>query len=452
MPPAAAGAESAHHSRRRYRRATLTLAVSLVAKGAALLALLASVPPSLAYLGSERFGLWMTALSAAGLLSIANLGLDKALLNALAAADGRGNRAAARRLVAAAMLPLAAILALLAIAFVTATPALPWAAMLNVPPTLAGDARAVMVVLVPCALLAALAGLVDTVQAAYQEGFLNSLWDAAGKLFGLLALLAAIAAGASLPVLALAFAGAPLIAALGNAGVLLLRRRPWLVPRPRLVQWTMVRRLFGAGGLFFLMQVALTIAYYGDNLIVAQLAGSAAAGSYAVTARLFDLPGMLLLLAGAAFWPSFAEALGRGDVAWTMLGLRRFVALSLALVLATALPLIPWGPAALRWWAGPEMAPPAAIFPAFAAFWIAAAVTQPLGVFLSAANALRFQLACTLALAGGGLVLKLILARTLGMAGVAWGRAGAEVVFVLLPYLLFLPHLRRRLRRAGAGG
>jgi O-antigen/teichoic acid export membrane protein len=121
------------------------------------------------------------------------------------------------------------------------------------------------------------------------------------------------------------------------------------------------------------------------------------------------------------------------------------------MVLATALPLIPWGPAALRWWAGPEIAAPAALFPAFAAFWLVAALTQPLGVFLSATNALRFQLACALALAAGGLVLKLLLARTLGIAGVAWGRAGAEVIFVLLPYLLFLPRFRR-LRSTGAGG
>jgi hypothetical protein len=54
-------------------------------------------------------------------------------------------------------------------------------------------------------------------------------------------------------------------------------------------------------------------------------------------------------------------------------------------------------------------------------------------------------------LAVGGLVTKLVLARTLGMAGVAWGRAGAEGIFVLLPYLCFLPHLRRQLRRVGRG-
>jgi O-antigen/teichoic acid export membrane protein len=87
------------------------------------------------------------------------------------------------------------------------------------------------------------------------------------------------------------------------------------------------------------------------------------------------------LLTGAAFWPSFAEAMARGDVAWAMTGLRRFIALSLVLVLATALPLIPFGATALRWWVGGEIAPPAALFSAFACFWIIAAMTQPLGVF-----------------------------------------------------------------------
>ena len=72
MASAPAVADRVHRSRRRYRRAALSLAVSLAAKGVALVTLFASVPPSIAYLGAERFGLWMTALSAAGLLSFAN--------------------------------------------------------------------------------------------------------------------------------------------------------------------------------------------------------------------------------------------------------------------------------------------------------------------------------------------------------------------------------------------
>lgn len=404
-----------------------------------------SVRLAVSYLGSARFGLWMTALSAAALLSFATLGLDKGLLNALAAAHGRGNRAAARRLVSTAFFLLLAIVGALALLLALAYPLVPWAALLNATAA-APEAGPVMAVLILCTLLALLGSIADTVQAAYQEGFVNGLWEAVGKLLGLGALAAAIAFRADLPGLALGFVGAPLLAALGNALLLFAQRRRWLAPRPRLVQRKVARRLLGAGSLFFLSQLALTVAYYADNLIVAALAGSDAVAAYAVTARLFDFPGMLLLLIGGALWPPLAEALARGDIGWAERGLRRLIIASLGLCAATALPLILIGPEALRWWVGSEIAAPPSLFAAFGLFWMLSALTQPVGVFLSAANALRFQLGCVVLLAAGGLALKLLLAARFGMVGVAWGRVLAEALFLLLPYALFLPRLLRSLR------
>jgi O-antigen/teichoic acid export membrane protein len=444
------GRRAAPRSRERYRRAAVTFVTALAGQGVALLVLIASVPLALDYLGRERFGLWMTAVAAAELLSFAALGLDKGLLNALAAADGRDDRAAARRLVSTAFVILGgivlALLALLALVY----PVFPWARLLNAPAT--AEAGPVMAVLVACALLALLASLVDTVQAAYQEGFLNGLWKAAGRLLSLAALAAAIGLGKSVAWIALAVAGAPLLAALGNAVMLFRYRRPWLAPRLDALRHDASRVLFGAGSLFFLTQLAFTLAYYADNLIVAQLLGSEAVAAYAVTARLFDLPGMLLLLIGGALWPPLAEAIARGDIAWAERGLRRLVIVSLGLVAATALPLILLGPMLLRWWVGNAVMPPASLFVAFGLFWLLSAVTQPIGVFLGAANALRFQLGCAVLLAAGGLALKLALARPLGTAGIAWGRVGAEALFLLLPYALFLPRLRLRLRHVAIAG
>ena len=434
-------------SRERYRRAAATFAAQLASQGVALLVLVASVPLALGYLGRERFGLWMTAVAAAELLSFASLGLDKGLLTALAAADGSGDRMAARRLVSTAFALIGAIvlglLALLALAY----PALPWARLLNVPA--GAEAGPVTAVLILCALLALPAGLVDTVQSAYQEGFLNGLWKAAGRVLSLAALAAAIALGGGVAWVALAVAAAPLVAALGNAVMLFGRRRPWLAPRWGDVRRDAARRLFGAGSLFFLTQLALTIAYYADNLIVAQLAGSDAVAAYAVTARLFDLPGMLLLLVGAALWPPLAEAIARGDTLWAERGLRRLIVASLGLAAMTALPLMLLGPTLLGWWVGGEVQPPYPLFVAFGLFWLLSAVTQPVAVFLAAANALRFQLGCAVLLALGSVALKLLLAQRLGMAGIAWGRVAAEAL-LLVPYGLFLPRLMRRVRQGGA--
>jgi len=438
---------AAPRSRERYRRAAATFAAQLASQGVALLVLVASVPLALGYLGRERFGLWMTAVAAAELLSFASLGLDKGLLNALAAADGSDDRLAARRLVSTAFALIGAIVVALLALLALIYPALPWARFLNVASS--DEAGPVMAVLIVCALLALPAGLVDTVQSAYQEGFLNGLWKAAGRVLSLMALAAAIARGGSVAWVGLAVAGAPLLAALGNAIVLFGRRRPWLAPRLTDVRHDAARRLFGSGSLFFLTQLALTIAYYADNLIVAQLAGSDAVAAYAVTARLFDLPGMLLLLVGAALWPPLAEAIARGDTAWAERGLRRLVIASLALAAVTALPLMLLGPTLLRWWVGGEVAPPYQLFIAFGLFWLISAVTQPIAVFLAAANALRLQLACAVLLAAGSPALKLLLAQRFGMAGIAWGRVAAEAL-LLLPYGLFLPRVLRRVRRGAA--
>lgn len=433
-------------SQERYRRAAVTFVAAIAVRGVALLALFISVPLSVSYLGSERFGVWMTALSAAGLLGFATLGFDKGLLNALAAADGRDNRAAARRLVSTAFFVLIGIFATLLVLFALAYPFLLWDRLLNVTPEAADDAGPVMAVLTVCTLLVLLGSVTDTVQSAYQEGFLNGLWEAAGKLLALAAMLVVIWCNGSLIWFALGIAGAPLIASLANAAVLFGHRRPWLRPRLALVRRATTRQLFGVGSLFFLSQLALTVAYHADNLIVAQLAGSEAVAAYSVTARLFDIPGMLLLLVGSALWPPLAEAIARGDIAWAERGLKRLILISLALAAATALPLILLGPMALEWWVGGQLTAPPSLFTAFGLFWTLSALTQPVAVFLNAANALRFQLACVALLALGGLGLKLFLSQWLGIAGVAWGRLAAEVLFLLVPYALFLPRLLRQLR------
>jgi O-antigen/teichoic acid export membrane protein len=437
-------------SRRRYWRAGVTFLAWIATKAVALLALYVSVPLAVGYLGAERYGVWMTAISAAGLLGFATLGLEKGLLNALAVADGCDNRAAARRLVSTTFFMMGGVFALLLVLFGAIYPLLPWARLLGVAPGAAAEAGPVMAALTVATLLSLLGGLVETVQAAYQEGFLNGLWDALGKLLALAALALAIAVRASLPWLALIVAAAPLLAVLANGTVLFRRRRPWLTPRLALVRRAAARQLVGAGSLFFLGQIALTVAYYADPLIVAQLAGSEAVAAYTVTSRIFDIPGMLLLLAGNALWPPLAEAIARGDIAWAERGLRRLLLAAFALVTAIALPLILFGPALLHWWVGGRLAAPPSLFLAFGLFWMLSALSQPVAVFLNAAHALRFQLACGAALAAGGLALKLLLARDFGIVGVAWGRVVAELLFLLVPYGVFLPRLLARLRRAKA--
>jgi hypothetical protein len=206
----------------RYRRAAVTLLASIATKGVALAVPVISVPLGLRYLGSERFGVWMTRVSAAGLLSFANLGFDKGLLTRwpppMGATTAPRQGCWCRR-------PSSCWAASSPCCLRCSTPFCPGRGCSMSRAGLAGDAGPMMAALTICALLSLLANLVDTVQAAYQEGFLNGFWDGIGKFLALLALLTAIGAGASLPVLALAVAAAPLAASGANAALLFAKRR-----------------------------------------------------------------------------------------------------------------------------------------------------------------------------------------------------------------------------------
>ena len=70
-------------SNERYRRVLLTGGSTAIVKIFSALINLITIPLTVNYLGSERFGLWMAISSIIVLMSFADLGLGNGLLNAI---------------------------------------------------------------------------------------------------------------------------------------------------------------------------------------------------------------------------------------------------------------------------------------------------------------------------------------------------------------------------------
>ena len=68
----------------RSRRAALSSAAGLTARGITLFVTLATIPIALNYLGTERFGVWATLAAIISLLAFADLGIGNGLVNLLA--------------------------------------------------------------------------------------------------------------------------------------------------------------------------------------------------------------------------------------------------------------------------------------------------------------------------------------------------------------------------------
>src|ERR1700730_8276270 len=77
-----------------------------LARALAIAVSIAVVPLTLRYLGSERYGVWVTISATLALLGFADFGLEDSLTNALGRAYGRDERERAKRYVSSAFFSL----------------------------------------------------------------------------------------------------------------------------------------------------------------------------------------------------------------------------------------------------------------------------------------------------------------------------------------------------------
>jgi O-antigen/teichoic acid export membrane protein len=441
----------AGRSKERYRRAILTVLASGVAKGAAVLTVLISVPLTVRYLGSERFGLWMTISSFTALLQFADMGMGNGLLNAVSDANGRADVEAARRYVASGFYLLFGIAAILVGVFVVAYPWIPWPRVFNVGSTAAmkeaGPATAALVV---CLALNLPLGIVQRVQLAYQEGYASSLWQAAGSLMALTGVLLAIHFRGGLPWLVLAFSGGPVAALLLNWIAEFGWWKPWLFPQHGFFRLAAAQRIAGAGLMFVVLQLAAAVAYSSDNLVIAQILGAEAVTQYAVPMRLFSVLGVISALFFFPLWPAYGEAVARGDIAWVKRTLIRTLLLTVMLCGAPAVVLTLMGKTIIRIWVGPQIQPAFYLLLGMGIWAVLTGLGNALAMFLNGANILKFQAACASLMAIAALLLKVWLARYWGISGVIWATVFAYTL-AAVPMWIYVSGRLRQMEQSSEG-
>jgi O-antigen/teichoic acid export membrane protein len=278
---------------------------------------------------------------------------------------------------------------------------------------------------------------------AYQEGWLAHAWTIGGSVASLVAVLAAAAAGAPLPVLVLAMlAGTPL-AYLANSVALYVVQRPQLRPRRRLVDREAVRRLLHAGGLFFVLSLAFAVGFQTDGFVIAHFLGSAEVAQYSVTLRLFFIAPLGAGLLLSSLWPAYTEALARGDHGFVQRTLRRSTIVVTAGAAGVSLVLVALAPWLFDRWLGAELQPPTSLLVAIGAWATVFACSTAIATFLNGATVIRFQVIVAVLMAVVNLPLSIVLVQRVGVVGPVYGSLLAQVVLVLVPELVLLWPLRR---------
>jgi O-antigen/teichoic acid export membrane protein len=417
------------------RRAVASAGLAaLVGKVLALVAGLVSVRVAVATLGSDRFGLVAAVVGLSALLALSDVGLGNALVREVARARAADDDGALARIVSSGIGPLLVLavpvgIAVLALARTADLGGLLQASEANVRDT---DVDAVISVVMVAALATIVLGAAGRVRTGLQQAHISGWCQAVGYSTQLLLALWAGQRDASLVVFAAILCSGPV---LGHAldAALLVRRHPWSRPALRAVDATTARRLFGAGGWFFVLALGSVVAIQADAVIVANALGPDAAATTTVTFQVVLLGPAAIALFLHPLWGAYGDAEARGDHGWIRRTFHQTLVVALGASAAWALVVVAAGGAVIDRWTDGAVTPPPSLLAASAAWVLVAALTAPLSAVLNGTGRLRPQAVAAGAMTVVNLALSVVLVRRIGVAGPVVATCIAQLTCVVLP-------------------
>jgi O-antigen/teichoic acid export membrane protein len=426
-------------SNERLRRVFWTASTSAVVYGVNTLTVFILVPITLGYLGAERYGLWMTITSLVAFLGFSDLGIGNVVINFISEANGNNDPEAARKYISNAFFLLISvsigfILLVLILNFI-----MNWGQFFNVASSVArNESGPAVTIFLICFLINLPLNLIPRIQSGYQQGYMNNIWQGLSNLLALAGLFLIIHLRVGLPWLVLVISGFPIIGNILNGVYFFVFRRRGLVPRISDLRISLAKQMLWIGFFFLLMQIAIAIINYSDNIIIARILGPEAVTNYAVPAKLFALISAVIGLFLSPLWPAYGEAIAKGDDQWANSILIKSILLTFMICTLATFFLLIFGEKILYFWIGASVAFSLKLWFGLGIWTTLSAILTAITFFLNALKKISFQAIFTIITAFFALPTKIILVGTFGIPGVILGNILMCTLFLLIPYSIYL--------------
>jgi hypothetical protein len=111
---------------------------------------------------------------------------------------------------------------------------------------------------------------------------------------------------------------------------------------------------------------------------------------------------------------------------------------------ATVAPIVVFGKAIIRAWAGAEIDPSQSLLLALGCWTVLSTVGTAVSMFLNASNAIAFQVVCGIAVGLTATTIKTYTGIAYGIAGIIWTTNICYGLFALLPMAFAMPTILRQ--------
>jgi O-antigen/teichoic acid export membrane protein len=425
----------------RTRRARITIAANIVARGLALLTVIASARLALGDLGAARFGIWMTIASLLLLITMFDFGVGNGLVGPVARAVADGDDARLARLVTQGFTVTGLIGLLLGGITITCSLLIPLKGLFpKMPASVLAEARQALLCFSILISASPALGAAGRMLAGMQRGYLVHIGNAIASCLTIVLLFwLGHSGGHSISAYVLATFGLVQVSALAMVAVL-ARDGLVRIHAFRHVSLAECQPLFQTGGLFFGLQLAVTFGWGLDQAFISSISGPAAVAFYAVAGRIFMLVSQPFYVLNAPLWPAYAEALHRGDRGFVRRTLSRSLYGTLSLSLLLSIVILWFGPMLWSIFTGGRLPFNATLLITFAIWTVVECSGNALATYLNGAHIVREQLVTMLAFVAVAIPLKLIV---LTRFGVTWMPLATAICYAAMMILFYAIIYRR---------
>jgi O-antigen/teichoic acid export membrane protein len=431
--PFATSSEQGRADERR-RLATLTIVANLLSRGLAIFTMILTVKYTVPYLGVERFGVWMTIASFAGMLSFMDLGVGNALTNKVAQSSVVANSKELCRVISGGLGILVVLgfgvgIVLMGLAFI-----LPWDILIKV-----SDINLYKEIKDSAIIFSGLFGLtiftngLQRVFAGLQRSFESHIISAAGTILALFSLWIAARMEASIPILLLATLG---IQSISNFSLfyILTRRGQFSLSEIQMGFIKEFKSLIKIGGAFFLLQIGAMVALGSDNLIISSQIGASEVAMYAVLVRLFQIASQPISIMNSSLWGAYTDAYSRNEKKFIRNTLKiSLITTSIFMALMTAF-LIIFGEKLVGLWTERVIQIPLGLIIVYGVWVTLDAISNSFGIFLNGCGILRPQIFTALFFITVGVWAKFSFINLFGIEGMV---CGAILTFILIQPVVY---------------
>lgn len=412
----------------RYRLAAWSAITNILSKLLSMIIMIESVRLTIPYLGTERFGIWITIASFFGIMSFLDLGIGNALTNRVAHNATQNNLLKLQTTISGGMGVLFILGLSTSITLVLLANYTPWEQLIKVTSTdLYVEIKDAGTILGGLFGLQIISNGIQKTFLGLQKAYIANITSTISNILTLALLYYAASQQLNISGLLLITLGCGILVN-GTLIIFLIKKKLLTISNIKLSITSEYKPLVYNGSLFFLLQLAAIIGWGMDSLIISSTLGAAQVAAFGVAQKMFQLISQPLSIVNAPLWSAYADAHARCDTLFLQKTLKFSLISSLIIALAMGAILIVFGQDIGRYWTNNNLTIPISIMVALFFWTCCESMGSAFSIFLNGCSIIKPQIFAVTTLIIASIPVKIYCINNFGISGMI---AGFTVLYTL---------------------